>query len=93
MKNNPCLFMATLGYHFEFIRGTDSEDLIVYTGDKYKIQFNLFSENVVITLLKNNSEYYGNPTVFLDNVTLECISIIREKLGWCKHVRDNIDNN
>ena len=79
--------MDTLGYHLDYISGgTDNEDVIVYTGDKYKIQFNLFSKKVVITLLEDNSKYYDNPTIFLDNVTLECIDIVRERLGWREHL-------
>lgn len=93
---NPCLYMESLGYRYEYRKGLIDktpyytrveEDSIVYIGKKYIIKFNLASESVVISMIENNAEYYGgHPTMFLDNVTLECINIIRKKLGWHKHV-------
>lgn len=85
---NPCLYMEALGYKYEYKEGAinNCEDVIIYYGEKINIVFNLVSKLVVVTMHKDNAEYYGgHPVVFLDNVTMECINYIRERLGWCDH--------
>ena len=89
---NPCPEMETIGYKYEYCKGLVDEtpyytrveeDSIVYTSDKYIIQFNLASKSVVLSMNNNNGAFYGNkPTAFLNNDLLKCIEDIRHKLGW-----------
>ena len=89
---NPCPRMFDLGYNYMYRKGfvdkTDEyerveEDVIIYTGKKYNIQFNLASRDMVLVMHEDNADYYGNkPTFFITNELLECIDEIVKKLGW-----------
>lgn len=89
---NPCPRMAELGYNYSYIKGLVDEtpyykrvceDRILYTGEKYNIQFNLYSKGIVLIMHDDNADFYGNkPTFFVTKELLECIDEITRKLGW-----------
>lgn len=68
------LLMREKGWSYEYIKGNidntggytrRDEDRIVFKNDKYLIQVNLASINVVIEDMSNSTSYYSFPTVFL----------------------------
>lgn len=89
---NPCPRMQELGYKYFYRKGLVDEtphytrfeeDVIVYMGEKYNIQFNLASRGVVLSMNEDNAECYGGrPTAFLSKEVLNCIQDITETLKW-----------
>ena len=89
---NPCPKMNELGYTYNYVKGLVDEtsyykrveeDRIVYTGERYNIQFNLASREMVLVMHNDNADCYGNkPTFFISGELMECIDEIAEKLGW-----------
>lgn len=89
---NPCPRMTKLGYTYNYRTGLIDEtpyytrveeDMIIYAGESYTIQFNLGSHGVVFIMHDDNAEYYGGkPTFFASQELLECVEEVMEKLGW-----------
>ena len=85
--------MEELGYKYTYLGGrydsdnplcvTISEERIIYEGEKYSLQFNLWSKAMVLVMHEDNAEYYGNrPTFFITKELMECIDEITKNLGW-----------
>ena len=84
--------MEELGYEYRFIMGDVdktpyyervSEDRIIYDGERYSLQFNLWSKAMVLVMHEDNAEYYGNrPTFFITKELMDCIDEITKNLGW-----------
>ncbi len=89
---NPCPKMSELGYSYNYRKGlVDAtphytrveEDVIIYTGERYNIQFNLAGREMVLVMHDDNADYYGNkPTFFISGELMECIDEITKNLGW-----------
>ena len=89
---NPCPEMEQLGYMYEYRKGLVDktpyytrveEDVIIYESEKYVIQFNLASRDMVLIMKEDNAEYYGDrPTFFITKELNDCINVITHALGW-----------